>query len=150
MALQRSAEAGRDRRFFDASPAVALSSRPMPIRHVSIVSVPVSDPDRSIAFFRDKLGFVVLRDSPMGPNMRWVQVAPPGALTSLTLVTWFDAMPPGSVQGLLFNTDDIDGMHASLTAAGVAPDEVKSAPWGRYFTFKDPDGNGYVLQQDPS
>jgi len=121
----------------------------MPIRHVSIVSVPVSDTDRSIAFFRDKLGFVVLRDSPMGPAMRWVQVAPPGALTSLTLVTWFDAMPPGSMQGLLFNTDDIDAMHATLTAAGVAPGEVKSEPWGRYCTFKDPDGNGYVLQQAP-
>lgn len=117
---------------------------------VSIVSVPVSDQDRAIAFFRDNLGFSVLRDSPMGPSMRWVQLAPPDGGTTLTLVTWFDAMPPGSLQGLLFNTDDLDAAHARLGANGVGPSDIKSAPWGRYLTFQDADGNGYVLQQDPA
>ena len=42
------------------------------------------------------LGFDLVRDNPMGPDQRWVQVAPKGAQTSITLVTWFPTMPlPG-------------------------------------------------------
>nr|MBK7069624.1 hypothetical protein [Deltaproteobacteria bacterium] len=57
-------------------------------------------------------------------------------------------MPPGSMQGLLFNTDDIDAMHATLTAAGSRlASEV--SPGARYCTFRDPDGNGYVSSRPP-
>ncbi|MBK7824760.1 VOC family protein [Nannocystis sp.] len=80
----------------------------MQIDHIGIVSVPVADQSRALAFYRDVLGFEVHRDTPMGPDMRWINVGPPGAQTTLTLVTWFDTMRPGGVQGLLINTRDID------------------------------------------
>jgi len=117
------------------------------ISHIQLLSLPVSDQDRARDFYVNTLGFDLLRDNPMGPDQRWVQVGPKGAQTSITLVTWFPTMPPGSVKGLVLETGDLDADVAALTARGVAiPDGVQEQPWGRFVTFDDPDGNGIVLQ----
>jgi len=115
---------------------------------VQLFSLPVADQDRARDFYVDVLGFELVADTPMGPGMRWVQVRPPGAATSITLVTWFDAMAPGATKGTVLETDDLDGDVVRLRSLGVAvPDEVEEAPWGRFVTFDDPDGNGLVLQE---
>ena len=59
----------------------------MPISHVQLFSVPVSDPVRARDFYVGTLGLELVADTEMGPDMRWVQVRPSGAPTSLTLVT---------------------------------------------------------------
>ncbi len=83
----------------------------------------------------------------MGPGQRWVQVAPRGAQTSVTLVTWFDAMPAGSVKGLVLESDDLEADVMALRVRGVTIEgDIQEAPWGRFVTFDDPDGNGIVLQ----
>lgn len=61
-------------------------------------------------------------------------------------MTWFDTMPPGSLKGLVLESDDLDGDVARLRSHGVSPSEVQQAPWGRFVTFDDPDGNGIILQ----
>jgi catechol 2,3-dioxygenase-like lactoylglutathione lyase family enzyme len=120
----------------------------MAIQQVHVVSVPVRDQDAAKRFFLDVLGFELVADEPMGPDARWVQVRPPGGGTSLTLVTWFDSMPPGSLSGLVFAVDDAKACYEELTAKGVeftlAP-EVQ--PWGTQAVFKDPDGNHYVINE---
>jgi catechol 2,3-dioxygenase-like lactoylglutathione lyase family enzyme len=117
------------------------------ITQISVLSLPVTDQDRARDFYVDVLGLRLLRDDPMGPGMRWVQVAPPGAATSITLVTWFETMPAGSAKGLVLETDDLDGDVARLRERGVAIEgDVQEQPWGRFVTFDDPDGNGIVLQ----
>ena len=68
----------------------------MTITGVQVLSLPVSDQDRARDFYVDVLGFELLRDAQMQPGLRWVQVAPRGAATSVTLVTWFETMPAGS------------------------------------------------------
>lgn len=117
------------------------------ISHVQLLSLPVSDQDRARDFYVDVLDFDVIRDNPMGPDRRWVQVGPKGAQTTITLVTWFPSMAPGSVKGLVLETDDLDADVAALTARGVLiPEGIQQQPWGRFVTFDDPDGNGIVLQ----
>ncbi|NES26929.1 hypothetical protein GCE86_15405 [Micromonospora terminaliae] len=121
----------------------------MTVTHVQLVSVPVSDQDRARDFYLDVLDFDLIFDNPMGPDgSRWIQVAPKGAATALTLVTWFPTMAPGSLKGLVLETDDLDADAARLRERGVdLPDGgIQIAPWGRYITFHDPDGNGIVLQ----
>jgi catechol 2,3-dioxygenase-like lactoylglutathione lyase family enzyme len=119
----------------------------MAITHVQLFSLPVSDQDRSRAFYVDVLGFELVRDNPMGPDARWVQVAPPGAQTAITLVTWFPTMAPGSTKGIVVETDDLDADVAALNAKGVTIEGgIQDQPWGRFVTFDDPDGNGIVLQ----
>jgi catechol 2,3-dioxygenase-like lactoylglutathione lyase family enzyme len=120
----------------------------MGITSVQVFSLPVTDQDRSRAFYVDVLGFELLADTEMGPGMRWVQVRPPGGSTSITLVTWFETMVPGSSKGTVLETDDLDGDVSRLRDLGVAiPGDVEEAPWGRFVTFDDPDGNGIVLQE---
>ena len=119
----------------------------MSLNRIAIISVPVSDQAAARDFYADTLGFEVIRDNPMGPDQRWVQVGPKGAETSLTLVTWLDKMPAGSVQGLVLNSDDIEADRDAIAAKGVEITEVGDTPWGRFAMFSDPDGNGWVLQQ---
>jgi predicted enzyme related to lactoylglutathione lyase len=119
----------------------------MAITHVQLFSLPVSDQDRARDFYVDVLGWTLVADTEMGPGMRWVQVAPPGATTSVTLVTWFPSMPPGASRGTVLETDDLEGDVARLRGLGVVVDgEIQEMPWGRFVTFADPDGNGLVLQ----
>lgn len=121
----------------------------MPIRSFEIISVPVSDPQRAKRFYTDVLGFDLVRESPMGPGMTWIQLAPPGQGVTIALVTWFETMKPGGLQGVMVNTDDIDAEHETLRQRGLVLSEIRQEPWGRYAMFNDPDGNGWILRQPP-
>jgi catechol 2,3-dioxygenase-like lactoylglutathione lyase family enzyme len=118
----------------------------MSISHVQVVSVPVSDQDRAKAFYVDTLGLRLVSDQQLSPEMRWVMVSPPGG-AALTLVTWFPTMPAGSLKGLVLETSDLDVDASNLATWGVAVSDAQAAPWGRFVTFDDPDGNGIVLQE---
>ena len=119
----------------------------MTITQVRLLSLPVRDQDRARDFYVDVLGFDLVRDNPMGPDLRWVEVAPKGAGTSVSLVTWFATMPPGSAKGLVLETDDLEGDVDALLAHQVKIEGgIQEQPWGRFVTFDDPDGNGVVLQ----
>jgi catechol 2,3-dioxygenase-like lactoylglutathione lyase family enzyme len=123
----------------------------MALTNLEVISVPVSDQDRAKRFYTDQLGFSVEMDSSFGGGgMRWVALRPPGSGTAITLVTWFDTMPAGSLKGSVLGCDDLEQTLAELTARGVefAEDEIQEAPWGRWKTFGDPDGNSWVLQQN--
>jgi uncharacterized glyoxalase superfamily protein PhnB len=68
----------------------------------------------------------------------------------VTLVTWFETMPPGSLKGSVLSCDDLEKTLAELAARGVTfnEDDVQQAPWGCWKTCQDPDGNGWVVQQN--
>ncbi len=118
----------------------------MPINRVQLFSVPVSDQDRALHFYVDLLGLELLSDTQMNPEMRWVLVSPRGAQTAITLVTWFPSMSPGSLKGIVLETDDLDAEIARLRQLGLSIGEPEQAPWARFVVFDDPDGNGIVLQ----
>jgi catechol 2,3-dioxygenase-like lactoylglutathione lyase family enzyme len=120
----------------------------MPIRNVTVVSVPVSDQDRAKKFYTDTLGFRLLRDDSSVPGIRWIQVAPPEGGTALTLVTWFDTMPPGSLRGLVLASGDLSADYQRLRSLGVDFDQPPvQQPWATEAVLRDPDGNELVLQQ---
>ncbi len=122
----------------------------MPINSFEIISVPVADQQRAMQFYRDVLGFDLLREEPMGPSAKWIQLAPKGCATTIALVTWFDAMRPGGLQGVMLNVTDIERDHRDLSARGLKLTEIQQQPWGRYAMFSDPDGNGWILRQPPA
>lgn len=114
---------------------------------IGIVSVPVSDQQRAKAFYRDVLDFSVYGEVIMESGETWLHMLPPSGHTGITLVNWFDTMAPGSLQGLVLETDDIRREHADLKSRGLQIDEITDAEWGRFAMFSDPDGNGWVLTQ---
>jgi catechol 2,3-dioxygenase-like lactoylglutathione lyase family enzyme len=119
----------------------------MSVNEVRVVSVPVSDQQRAKQFYVDTLGMELVRDE-SEPGRSWVQVKPSHCAVSLTLVTWFESMPPGSLHGLVLGSDDLQADYKRLTARGVtfdSPPQVR--PWATEAVMRDPDGNMLVLQQ---
>jgi catechol 2,3-dioxygenase-like lactoylglutathione lyase family enzyme len=115
---------------------------------ISLISVPVSDQDRALAFYRDVLGFTLETDNTFQPEMRWIMLVPPDGGASITLTTWFDTMAPGSRKGTVWSVDDLDTTMALLADRGLTMTAVETQPWGSFTMFDDPDGNSWVLQQD--
>ena len=56
-------------------------------------------------------------------------------------------MEPGSLDGLQVVVEDADAAREELVGRGVEASEVDEQPWGRFVYFKDPDGNGWSIQQ---
>lgn len=114
------------------------------ITHITAVIVPVSDQDKALEFYVGTLGFEKRRDMPFGQGDRWVEVAPPGATTTIALV---HARPDDSAGiEISFMTGSVDEDHAGLRAQGVDGDaEVLRFGGGvpPMFTFRDPDGNRF-------
>jgi catechol 2,3-dioxygenase-like lactoylglutathione lyase family enzyme len=114
---------------------------------LELVAVPVSDVDRAKAFYTEQAGFNADHDHVVNENMRFVQLTPPGSACSIALGTGITDVAPGSVQGLQLVVPDIEAAHAELSGRGVDVGEVQDFPWGRFLFFKDPDGNGWAVQQ---
>lgn len=115
---------------------------------LELVPVPVSDVDRAKAFYVDQVGFHLDHDHQLGPEVRFVQLTPPGSACSITIGKGVTTSRPGSVQGLLLVVGDIEAARGDLAGRGVDISEVRDEPWGaRHAYFADPDGNGWQLQQ---
>jgi catechol 2,3-dioxygenase-like lactoylglutathione lyase family enzyme len=126
-----------------------------PINRVATVFLPVADQDRSLAFFRDQLGFDVRSDATYGEGNRWVEVAPPGSATVIALNGPSDQRPgfqPGTMAPFSFDTDDLDAAMAELSGRGVEFDEPMRLPppVPPMVYFRDPDGNQMLLVQRDS
>ena len=83
---------------------------------LELVAVPVSDPDASIAFYRDKAGFVLDHDHKVSDDIRFVQLTPPGSACSIAIGKGISQKEPGSVEGLQVVVDDIE--EAALDPGG--------------------------------
>lgn len=123
---------------------------------LEVIPLPVSDIDRARDFYRDKVGFHVDIDQEVMPGMRIVQLTPPGSGCSLALGDSIWEMSPGekprpgSYQGLQLCVADIKAAHAELVERGLDVSEpVQYTPddGATFMYFKDPDGNGWSIQE---
>ena len=128
---------------------------------LELVLVPVTDVDRAKSFYLEQAGFALLIDTPVGEEMRVVQVTPPGSACSVGFGTGITAAPPGSAQGLHLVVPDIVTARDLLVRRGVQVSEVRHLESGTWVTgpdpqrenymsfanFADPDGNVWVLQE---
>jgi len=116
------------------------------ITEVGTVLVTVSDQDRALEFYVGKLGFEKRLDGP-SPAGRWIEVAPPGATTTIALVT-----AQGDDAHVSLTTKDAEADHAELRARGVDAD-AEVMRMGDYvppmFSFRDPDGNTLRMVERP-
>jgi catechol 2,3-dioxygenase-like lactoylglutathione lyase family enzyme len=121
------------------------------IGKVGVVVVPVSDEDRAIDFYVEKLGFELRSDVPFGNGYRWVEVAPADAETTIAIVRPPEGKPAGNAEtGIALHTDDIRADHAELKAAGVdVDDEVSDMgdPVPPMFWLRDQDNNTLMVVQ---
>jgi len=114
---------------------------------LELVAVPVTDVDRAKRFYAEQVGFNADLDHQVSPELRFVQLTPPGSACSIALGTGLTDAQPGSVAGLQMVVDDIQAAHAHLVDGGVDVSEVQEFPWGLFVFFNDPDGNSWAVQQ---
>ena len=72
-----------------------------------VVILPVSDPDASLRFYRDQLGFDLDVDYAPAPDFRVIQLTPQGSSTSIQIGVGLTDAPAGSVRGLYLVVPDI-------------------------------------------
>jgi catechol 2,3-dioxygenase-like lactoylglutathione lyase family enzyme len=117
------------------------------IRGIKFVSIPVRDQDAALKFYTEKLGFKVVTDQPFTNTQRWIELLIPGADAGLALFTpegHEDRI--GGFQSISFWCDDVFATAKVLKSKGVQfAAEPKTEVWGSTATFKDVDGNQFVL-----
>ena len=127
---------------------------------LELVVIPVSDVDRSKAFYAEQLGFSVDHDTQIG-EMRVVQLTPPGSACSITIGTGMVDTPPGWAKGMQLVVSDLAAARAQLVERGVDVSPVQhfedgrwvdgpGGRWNSFVHFDDPDGNRWVLQERPA
>ena len=136
---------------------------------LEVVVIPVSDPDRSKAFYCG-LGWRLDADFSFDNGYRVIQFTPPGSPASVQFGTKITKAAAGSAQGLYLIVSEIETARAELAALGVdvggvfhpgAPGaqfardgagridglDPERASYGSFATFRDPDGNEWLLQE---
>jgi catechol 2,3-dioxygenase-like lactoylglutathione lyase family enzyme len=135
--------------------------------NLEVVSIPVSDVERALEFYRDRLGWRVDADIRGGGDVRVVQMTPTGeGHTSIAFGSGIPTAPPGSQRHSELVTSDIVATREELAQRGVNVTEVyhgqgspffpaarisgpdpNRASYNSYASFEDPDGNGWTLQE---
>ncbi len=137
---------------------------------LEVAVIPVSDVDRAKEFYR-RLEWRLDADFPFDNGFRVVQFTPPGSGCSIQFGTKITSAEPGSAQGLYLIVPDIEAacdelaahgagvsevFHAGTPGAQFQPDGTSGRVGGRapdhasyssFATFRDPDGNGWLLQE---
>jgi len=116
---------------------------------LELIAVPVSDVDRAKAFYTEKIGFNADQDHQVTPELRFVQLTPPGSACSISIGTGITDAAPGSARGLQVVVSDVAVARAQLVARGLDVGEVQVFPWGSFIFFEDPDSNRWAVQQLP-
>jgi catechol 2,3-dioxygenase-like lactoylglutathione lyase family enzyme len=114
------------------------------IGDVRTVAIPVADQERALAFYVEKLGFEKRMDAEFGDGQRWIEVAAPGASTTIALAHQ-EGASAGTDTGIRLTSLDVAGDHARLHERGVDVD-AKIIPFPvPMFSFRDADGNRLVI-----
>ncbi|HEX5009835.1 MAG TPA: VOC family protein [Planctomycetota bacterium] len=117
------------------------------IKAMKFVGVPVSDQQRALDFYTEKLGFRVITDQPFDDTQRWIELGIGRNGTGIALFT-----PPehksriGTFTGISLIADDVKATCADPKAKGVKiAQEPQDMDWGMFAMIADPDGNTFVL-----
>jgi predicted enzyme related to lactoylglutathione lyase len=118
---------------------------------LEVVVLPVSDIDRSIAFYRDQVGFVLDHDT-RTEQMHVAQLTPVDSGCSIVIgdLPAHKEMAPGSMRGLQLCVADAAAAREELLSRGVEASEITvidERDGGTFFGFRDPDGNTWAVQQ---
>ncbi len=126
---------------------------------LELIVIPVTDMDRSKAFYSEQVGFHVDVDHRAGEDFRVIQLTPTSSACSITLMR--DSERAGAVQGLQLVVEDIEAARADLASRGVEISEAfhfgpqgqtpgldpDRRNYGSFASFSDPDGNGWLVQE---
>ena len=107
------------------------------MKSVEIIMIPVEDRQKAKEFYLS-LGFKVLVEAPAAHGETWIQMGLPESNTTISLAGF---------QGIICETDDIEGKIKEFENKGIDVGKIDGTPWGKFAWFKDLDGNSLCLHQ---
>ena len=130
--------------------------------HLEVQIIPVSDVDRSKQFYQ-RLGWRLDDDVAPLDGLRIVQFTPPGSAASVTFGLGLTSAAPGSAEGGLV-VSDIEAAYDEVAGRGIDASDIWHGPpfpaearqpgpdpqrtsYGSFFSFSDPDGNTWLVQE---
>ncbi|MBV9329514.1 MAG: VOC family protein [Chloroflexi bacterium] len=128
---------------------------------LEVVALPVADIDRAKRFYTEQVGFHCDVDTHVSENFRVVQLTPTGSGCSVSMVSGYHEMQPGTLKGLQLTVSDVEQARRQLVERGVEVTPVRfmdngewrdghGGPWNSFIFFNDPDGNGWIVQEKPA
>jgi catechol 2,3-dioxygenase-like lactoylglutathione lyase family enzyme len=133
---------------------------------LEVITVPVSDVDRSLAFYTEKVGFILDVDYHPSDEFRVVQLTPVGSACSAQIGVGLTDAAPGTAHGMYLVVSDLEHVRREMTARGVPVSEIRHkspkeawqggfAPgadphhsdYASFAELTDPDGNTWTLQE---
>jgi catechol 2,3-dioxygenase-like lactoylglutathione lyase family enzyme len=117
---------------------------------IELIFIPVTDVDKAIEFYVDKVGFTLDMQGRPSEGLRFVQVTPPGSACSIAFGEGLNDMVPGTQKGIQVVVPDAEAARQELLSRGVDAPEVQALEWGKFTSFADPDGNTWTIQELPS
>jgi len=133
---------------------------------VEVITIPVSDVDRALRFYKDQLGFHLDVDYSPNHAFRVVQLTPSGSACSIQIGKGLTDARVGSLRNVYLVVTDLDATRTQLLERGTAVSEIRHktpigvweggfAPgldpargdYASFASFSDPDGNSWVLQE---
>ncbi|QJA09022.1 VOC family protein [Romboutsia sp. CE17] len=124
------------------------------IKKIGKITIYVNNQEEAKRFWTEKLNFIVKFEQAMGPNMKWIEVGPnEDEFTTFILYdkNMMKIQNPNASLGhpnIILSTDDIDTTYNNMKSNGVIVDKIMTMPYGRMFSFKDQDGNDYLIRED--
>ncbi|WP_366924576.1 VOC family protein [Metallumcola ferriviriculae] len=124
------------------------------IDKISKITLFVNNQEEAKKFWTEKLNFEVKFEKPMGPDMKWLEVGP--SENEFTTFVLYDKNimktqnPSANVShpNVILSTTDIDSAFNQMKENEVEVGELMRMPYGKMFSFKDQDGNDYLLRED--
>jgi catechol 2,3-dioxygenase-like lactoylglutathione lyase family enzyme len=123
--------------------------QPTTITDVRTIGVNVTNQDDAIEFYVGTLGFEKRLDAPISPTMRWIEVAPRGATTSIALNANEGTADVTADTGIRFTVPDAEAEHIAMRDRGVnVGDVLRFEGVPPMYTFDDPDGNRFYVVEE--
>ena len=133
---------------------------------VEVITLPVSDVDRALRFYIDRVGFTLDVDYAPNDAFRVVQLTPPGSSCSIQIGKRLTDAAAGSVRNIYLVVTDLEAVRSRLLERGVKVSAIRHKvpidawvggfavgldpahrDYASFANFSDPDGNRWVLQE---
>lgn len=124
------------------------------IKEIGKITIYVNNVEKAKKFWLEKMNFIIKFEAEIGPGFKWLEVGPTKEAFTTFVIYNKEMMAKQNPQAnvghpnIILSTTNIEATYSKMKENGVDVDEIKTMPYGSMFSFKDQDGNAYLIRED--